>query len=216
MSTLPASATADRRRTESADSRRPAGRARGDAALRGLLSRHSVGPRWMVAPGPSMAQLRLALAAALRAPDHGKLVPWRAVVVGERDRDALGELFARFARDAGKTDEDVAIERDRARNGPVLVAWIVHVDETVAEVPPHEQWMCAGGALTNFLNALHLMGYGAKTLSGRKCAHPAIHGAFCRDDELLAGFVCIGKATRVPVSRGADDPDAVLSCWTGT
>ena len=182
-------------------------------ALAGLLSRHSIGPRWMVAPGPSMPQLRLAASAALRAPDHGKLVPWRAVVVGERERGALGERFAAFARDVGKTDEEVAIERERARNGPVLVAWVVRIDDTIAEVPAHEQWMCAGGALTNFLNALHLMGFGAKTLSGRKCAHPAVRDAFCGGGEVLAGFVCVGTPAHESGPRGVDDPDAVLSTW---
>lgn len=181
--------------------------------LASLLSRHSIGPRWMASPGPSTAQLRLAVAAALRAPDHGRLVPWRVSVVADRDRTALGELFAAFARDVGKTDEDVAIERERAHNGPVLVAWIVRVDESIAEVPGHEQWMCAGGALTNFLNALHMMGFGAKTLSGRKCTHAAIRAAFCAPGEVLAGFVCIGTPTRRPQARVVDDVDAVLSAW---
>jgi len=160
-----------------------------------------------------MAQLRLAVAAALRAPDHGRLVPWRVSVVGDSDRAALGDLFAAFARDVGKTDEDVAIERERAHNGPVLVAWIVRVDVTIAEVPAHEQWMCAGGALTNFLSALHMMGFGAKALSGRKCAHAAIRTAFCAPGEVLAAFVCIGTPTRRPQPREFDDVDAVLSAW---
>ena len=160
-----------------------------------------------------MAQLRLAVAAALRAPDHGRLAPWRVSVVGDPDRAALGELFAAFASDVGKTDEDVAIERERARSGPVLVAWIVRVDDAIAEVPVHEQWMCAGGALTNFLNALHMMGFGAKTLSGRKCTHAAIRAAFCAPDEVLAAFVCIGTPTRRPQAREVDDVDAVLSAW---
>jgi nitroreductase len=181
--------------------------------LAALLARHSVGPRWMAAPGPSPAQLRLAVAAALRAPDHGRLVPWRVCVVEARDRAALGERFAAFARDVGKVDEDVAVERGRAYNGPVLAAWIVRIDDTIAEVPAHEQWMSAGGALTNFLNALHLMGFGAKTLSGRKCAHPAVRDAFCTAGEVLAGFVCIGTPTRRPQARAVDDVDAVLSTW---
>ena len=67
--------------------------------------------------------------------------------------------------------------------------------------------------MTNFLNALHLMGFGAKTLSGPKCAHPAINDAFCGAGEVLAGFVCIGITTRQPSARGKDDPDAVLSSW---
>ncbi|MCI1193501.1 nitroreductase [Calidifontimicrobium sp. SYSU G02091] len=183
--------------------------------LRRLLERHSIGPRWMTAPGPTLAQLRLATRAALRAPDHGRLVPWRAVVVPDGGREVLADLFARFARDAGKTDEDVAIERERAFNGPALVAWVVRIDDDVPEVPAHEQWMCAGGALANFLNALHLMGFGAKTLSGRKCRHPALTQAFCREREQLVAFVCIGTPTRKPTPRVVDDADEVLSLWRG-
>lgn len=181
--------------------------------LAGLLSRHSIGPRWMVEPGPTPAQVRLAVQAALRAPDHGALRPWRAVLVGAAQREALAARFAAFARDLGKTEEEVAIERARAFNGPLLVAWVVRIDDTVTEVPAHEQWMCAGGALSNFLTALHMMGFGAKTLSGRKCEHPAVRDAFCAPGERLAAFVCAGTPTRVPQPRTVDDADAALSHW---
>lgn len=184
------------------------------AALQGLLTRHSVGPRWMDEPGPGLAQLRLAVQAAQRAPDHGKLQPWRAVVVGPAQRRALGERFAEVARDLGKPDEEVAVERDRAFNGPVLVAWVVRVDPTLAEVPVHEQWMCAGGALSNFVTALHLMGFGAKALSGRKCEHPVLRDAFCGPDERLAAFVCAGTPTRPAAPRTREDPDAAMSLWS--
>jgi len=179
-----------------------------------LLTRHSIGTRWMVEPGPTPAQIRLAIGAALRAPDHGGLRPWRAVVVDASGRSDLAERFAQFARDVGKSDEDVELERSRAFNGPVLVAWVVRVDEAVPEVPAHEQWMCAGGALTNFLTALHLMGFGAKAVSGRKCTHPAVRDAFCRPGERLAAFVCVGTPTREARPRTVDDPDAVLSTWS--
>lgn len=184
-----------------------------DPLLDGLLSRHSVGPRWMVEPGPSMAQLELAVRAALRAPDHGKLVPWRAAVIGARERAALGELFARIARESATSADEVEAERGRAARGPVLVAWIARPVADIDEVPLHEQWMCVGGALTNFLNALHLMGFAAKTLSGRKCRHPALREAFCSEGEVLAAFVAIGTPTRKPAPRGPDDAQAVLSSW---
>src|SRR5512139_3290279 len=90
--------------------------------LDALLSRHSLAPRWMVAPGPTSAQLALAVEAGLRAPNHGRLQPWRLVTVSEAQRPALADLFERFARDSGKSEEDVAIERERAHNGPVLAA----------------------------------------------------------------------------------------------
>jgi nitroreductase len=182
-------------------------------ALQGLLSRHSVGLRWMAEPGPSPAQLRVAIQAALRAPDHRRLLPWRAVLIEATQRDALAHRFEAFARAVGKPDEQVAAERERAYNGPVLVAWIVKLTDEVAEVPPHEQWMSAGGALTNFLTALHLMGFGAKTLAGRKCTHPAVRDAFCGEGEQLAAFICIGTPTRAPQPRDVDDADAVLSRW---
>ena len=83
----------------------------------------------------------------------GACKPWRVVTVSEAQRPALAELFEQFARDSGKSAEDVAIERERAYNGPVLVAWVARIDSGVAKVPPHEQWICVGGALSNFMNA---------------------------------------------------------------
>jgi nitroreductase len=185
------------------------------AGLAGLLTRHSLGPRWLVEPGPDAAQLLLATQAALRAPDHGCLRPWRAVVVAPADRTALGDLFARCARDAGKDALYIDAERERAQRGPVLVAWVARIEADSAEVPPNEQWITAGGALTNFLNALHLMGFAAKTLSGRKCGHPLLHRAFCdaAAGETLVGFVCVGTAAKPAQPRSVDDAAAQISNW---
>ncbi len=182
--------------------------------LAALLSRHSLGPRWMVGPGPSEAELRLAIQAALRAPDHGRMQPWRAVTISEAQRPALAALFEQFARDSGKSAEDVAMERERAFNGPVLLAWVARIDAGVAKVPPHEQWICVGGALSNFMSAVHFMGYGAKILSGRKCQHPAIVHAFCEEGEQLVGFICVGTATRQLEPREQDEVGPRLSSWT--
>lgn len=183
--------------------------------LQGLLSRHSVGPRWLTEPAPSIRQLEYAVACALRAPDHGQLVPWRAVLVEPAQRDALGELFVDFALAVGKRPEEVARERERAAKGPMLVAWIARITPGIAEVPEHEQWLCAGGALTNFLNAMHLMGFAAKTLSGRKCRHPSVARAFCASGEQLIAFICVGTPTRQGMPRGTDDVASAWSAWSG-
>ena len=103
--------------------------------------------------------------------------------------------------------------RERVFNGPVIVAWVAFIDTGVADVPPHEKWIGVGGALTLFLSALHAQGYGAKTLSGRKCSHPAVAGAFCAPSERLVAFVCAGTPSRPVLARGDDDADAVLSNW---
>lgn len=183
------------------------------AALAALLGRHSLGPRWMVAPEPDTQQLALAVQAALRAPNHGRLQPWRLVTIAEAQRPALAALFEQFARDAGKSEEDVAIERERAWNGPVLVAWVARIASNVEKVPPHEQWICVGAAMGNFMNALHIMGFGAKILSGRKCQHPALVQAFCEEGEQLVGFTCIGTPTRELEPREKDEAATRLSAW---
>jgi nitroreductase len=184
------------------------------AALQSLLGRHSLGPRWMVAPGPSAAELQLAVQAALRGPNHGRLQPWRLVTIHEAQRPALAALFEQFAREDGKSEEEVAAERERAWNGPVLVAWVVRITLHVEKVPPHEQWICVGAAMGNFMNALHMMGYGAKILSGRKCQHPALVQAFCEEGEQLVGFTCVGTPTRALEPREADETATRLSDWT--
>lgn len=180
-----------------------------------LLNRYSVGPKKLVPPGPAAHELRAAAQAALRAPDHEHLVPFRLALVPEAARPALAVLFEACARRAGHDENEARDEGRRAWNGPVLVAAIARIDEAHPKVPAREQWMCLGGALTNFLNALHLMGYGAKLLSGRKVDDPGLRAAFCDQGEQLVGWIVAGTPTAAAHARVEDDPDSVFGQWTG-
>jgi nitroreductase len=182
-------------------------------ALRELLSRHSVGPKHLTLPAPTDEQLWLAAAAALRAPDHQKLLPFRFVVIAPEHRPLLGELFAAFARKNGKPEDEVELQRSRAMLGPLLVAFVVRIQSDDPRVPPHEQWLAAGGALSNFFTALHCMGFAAKMLSGRKAADPDIQSAFCEPGETLVGWIAAGTPAKAPHPRENDNPDAVLRRW---
>jgi nitroreductase len=177
-----------------------------------LTCRHSVGPKHLGLPAPGAGQLRSALAAALRAPDHGKLIPFRFVVVRDDGLERLAELFVDYGRRGGKSDEELALERRRAVQAPVVIAVIARLDP-MHEVPVHEQWMAVGGAVTNVLNALHFMGFGAKMLSGRRAADPQIGAAFCRDGEQLVGWISCGTPGSPPRARGDDDPDRICSAF---
>jgi nitroreductase len=180
------------------------------AALALLTKRHSVGPKYLGVPGPSDAQLRMAFAAALRAPDHDKLIPFRFVVVRDDGLERLAELFVAYGRRCGKGEEELAMERTRAVQAPVVIAVIARIDAT-AEIPAHEQWITIGGALTTVLSALHLMGFGAKMLSGLRASDPHIARAFCREGETLVGWISTGTSRVTPSAREVDDVDRIVS-----
>ena len=184
----------------------------GDAAVNLLAGRHSVGPKFLGLPAPTDTQLRRAFAAALRAPDHCKLIPYRFVVVRDDGLERLSTLFVNYGRRCGKPDDELALERQRALQAPLVIAVIARVD-AVHEVPTHEQWIAVGGAVTNLLNALHFMDFGAKMLSGRRAGDPQIAAAFCRADEQLVGWISVGTPKAALHRRSRDEVDRVFSVF---
>lgn len=185
----------------------------GDELLDLLALRYSVGPKYLAPPGPSTEQWTRAADLALRAPDHGGLRPFRFVVIGDSQRVALAGLFAAGAQQRGQTTEEVERARARAFNGPGLVALVACVRDDVPDVPPHEQWLCVGAALMNFMNTLHLMGFGAKALSGASVSDPAVHAAFCGPGERLANWVIAGRPARAAHPKAGAEASAVISGW---
>jgi nitroreductase len=184
-------------------------------ALALLALRYSVGPKFLAPPAPTAAQWQCAAELALRAPDHGGLRPFRFVVVDDGQRPALAQLFAAAAMARGHAAADVDKARARAYNGPGLAALVGRVRTGVADVPAHEQWLCIGAALMNFLNALHLMGFGAKALSGASLSDPAIRTAFCGEDETLVTWVVAGRPTRAAHPKRDDAALPVIGPWAG-
>lgn len=184
-------------------------------AIDWLGRRHSVGPKHLGPPAPTVEQLQRAAALADRAPDHGQLRACRFVRVADAHRDVLATLFEAAARRRGHDDATATAARERAYNGPALVAVVVRLQTGIDDVPEHEQWLSAGAALMNFLNALHLMGYAAKVLSGASVRDPDIRAAFCDHDEQLAAWIVIGSATRAAHARPprADRPRPLISDW---
>lgn len=184
-----------------------------------LLSRGSVGPKHLTEPGPDATQLQRMVDAALRAPDHAELVPFRFKVVTGEARHRMARLFGEAARRAGKDDAGVAMDEERALRPPVTVAVVARIDLGHPQVPAHEQWMCVGGALTNFLTAAHALGFGGKMLSGAKVRDPGLSAAFCDAGETLVGWVALGTPvsgrTAKHRSTGKADAGKALRFWTG-
>lgn len=182
------------------------------AALELLMSRQSPWP--LTAPAPSEEELRVVLEAAMRAPDHGQLQPFRFVLVREAARPALGEVFAQAAR-ARDPEDDGERARSKSMSAPLLIALGVAV-RPGHKIPEIEQMLTVGAATMNMLNALHVLGYGGFWASGLNAYDERVKTAlgFGPQDRLL-GFLYVGtpKEAVRPATR-ADSRDFMRE-WTG-
>lgn len=178
-----------------------------------LLNRFSQGGKHLVAPGPERHQIRIIAEAALRAPDHGALIPFRLCIIQGDAKQRMANLFEKYAIRKGKDEQSCAIERDRALRVPVTIAVIARIDAHHPLVPSHEQWMCIGGAITNVLNAIHMMGFAGKMLSGDKVRSPEITGAFCDPGESLVGFITVGTPLKEGKAKSRKSADTILSFY---
>lgn len=184
------------------------------AGLDALLTRYSVGPKHLVEPAPGDEQLALMVQAALHAPDHAELVPYRFKLVRGASKEDMAALFADAARAAGKGEEGAALDAERALKPPLTVAVVARIDLGHPLVPAHEQWAAVGGAIANFLGAAHAMGFGGKMLSGAKVRDAAIAAAFCEPGETLLGWIALGTPVRKPAGPSRKpDPGQVLIDW---
>ncbi|WGS52179.1 nitroreductase [Paraburkholderia sp. D15] len=164
------------------------------AALDVLLSRHSQWP--LTEPGPADAELDLIFDAALRAPDHGNLRPWRFVTIRGEARGALGDLLVDLAcaRTPGEPRSAHAHRRQKAFAAPLVIALGAAVSAH-PKAPEIEQLLAAGAATMNLLNAIHALGYGGFWATGPDSYEPRMRDAlgFAANERLL-GFLFVGTA----------------------
>jgi len=174
-----------------------------------------VSPKRLAHPGPDFTEIDLMLQAALRAPDHGGLHPWRVIEFREDQRAALGDVFEqeKLRRDPLASALDLRRARDHALLAPVLMAF-VSSPRARTKVPVREQWLASGAALGNLLNAAHLLGYGAIVLSGERCFDAVLLAQLgVARDEHLAGFITIGRIVNAPPCARSVPVTQVWSCW---
>jgi nitroreductase len=175
------------------------------AVLDVLLSRQSHWP--LMEPGPADVELALIVDAALRAPDHGNLRPWRFVTIRGEARGALGDLLVDLAcaRAPGEPRSAHAHRRQKAFAAPLLIALGAAISAH-PKVPEVEQLLAAGAAAMNMLNAIHALGYGGFWATGPDSYETRLHDALgFAPNERLLGFLFVGtpKNTGQPPMRPA-------------
>ncbi|MBW6527340.1 nitroreductase [Sphingomonas sp. RHCKR7] len=181
-----------------------------------LATRRSGKPRDLVAPGPTRDQLVAMIQLAGRTPDHGKLAPWRFVIVPDERRDALAARLVeayRAERPAAARVELEAMDQF-ARQAPALVV-ALSSPRPESHIPLWEQELSAGAACMNLLHAAHAHGFAAGWLTGWAAFSDAVRDLFGAAPERIAGFVFIGTPGRALEERPRPDPAALWSEWAG-
>lgn len=180
-----------------------------------LATRRSGKPRDMVAPGPTPAELERILAIASRVPDHGKLTPWRFVIIEDRLRFAelLDTAFAQARPEASRAE--VELQASLAQQAPLMIA-VLSVPNLTSKVPVAEQHLSAGVAAFALELAATAMGYVAGWLTGWAAYSPAVVSALGGGEGAsVAGFMFIGSPSRPLEERPRPLLSDVVSHWPG-
>lgn len=181
-----------------------------------LQQRHSVPSRQLGEPGPDEATLTALLEAAIRVPDHGKLEPFRLILLYGQAKLDFGQRLAELSLRVNPHMADAKREKDRTRYdyAPLVVAVIARIDAS-SSVPVIEQQLSAGSVAYNLLLGAGALGFGAQWLTGwaaynREAA--AILGL--ADNEQVIGFVHIGTPQIDVPDRERPVLADLVSTWT--
>src|SRR5688572_12512922 len=139
------------------------------AGIQSRVSALKVGP-----PGPSAEQLQVILSAGLRAPDHGRLKPWRYVVLEGADRAKLGDAMAQMLKRKAPqcTDAQLDAERGKPMRAPTIVVVAARISK--GKIPEIEQIASVAAGVQNMFLAAHALGVGAMWKTGGAAYDPEV------------------------------------------
>ena len=181
-------------------------------ALDFLLTRRSRPAKTLTAPVPDDDALRLILTAAARTPDHGKLEPWRFIVLRKPALERLAGLVPARGAALGLDDEKTAKAVRQFADADLAVA-VISAPKPSDKIPQIEQVYSAGAVCLALLNAALAAGWGANWLSGWP-SHDrdfVARGLGLDAHESVAGFLHLGTETAAPPERPRPDIDAITT-----
>jgi nitroreductase len=183
-------------------------------ALTALTTR--VSAKALLDPGPDDSALKRMIDAAVAAPDHGRLRPWRFIAVRGEARRRLGEVLARALRAREPDAPEALIEKERGKplRAPlILVAAAKLVPQH--KIPTVEQIVAVGAAAENLIVAAHAMGYGAMWRTGAPAYDANVKRALgLGADDRIVGFLYLGRPDGVPAPASRPTAETCLVEWT--
>lgn len=183
-------------------------------ALTALLTRSSAGQ--LGEPAPTAEQLEFIMKAGMRASDHGRLKPWRFILIEGSARQRLGELFVRIEKEdnPAATDDECRKLANNPLRAPLLIVVVAKV-RPHEKIPAIEQVLSAAGAAQLMLLAAHAQGLGGIWRTGKMAYHPHVAKQLGLDTgDQIIGFLYIGtpKSSK-PFNE--ENPDNFLVRWNG-
>jgi nitroreductase len=172
-------------------------------ALTLLQKRSSTSSRLLRAPGPTSEQLTSMLTLAMRVPDHGKLTPWRFVVIQGSARQRLADALVARRKAIEPEVGAEALEKDAGRflHAPVIVA-VIGIRTPNHKIPELEQAASASAVCMQLLNAAHSFGFGAQWLTAWAAYDRDILAVLGLSAlEHIAGFIHIGACEQLASER---------------
>ena len=182
-------------------------------ALDFLLSRRSRPAKLLAAPAPGRDELMTLLTAAARVPDHGKLEPWRFIVLEGEGRARFAAAVRARAEAAGQDPDKGALAFEQA---PMAVA-VVASPKPSEKIPAIEQMHSAGNVALSLVNAALAAGWGATWMTGWAAYdRPLLEGTLgLQPQESLVGFVYLGTCASPPADRPRPDVPALVTWLDG-
>ena len=184
-------------------------------AMELLLSRESA--LKLESPGPDRDALDVIFQSAVRAPDHGRLRPWRFVVIQEDKRARFGDVMADCMRRnvADASEEMLQRERDKAMRAPIIVVAAARVNKG-AKIPAVEQMAAAAAAAQNIMLAANAQGYGAMWKTGAPAYDATVKQALGLEaDDDIVGFIYLGKQVGGGIQTPRPAAAEYVSVWEG-
>lgn len=181
-----------------------------------LRCRQSVPARQLAAPGPDAKQLEQLLSLALRVPDHGKLEPWRMLLL---EGDAKREFGRRLADMHQRKQPNLAsskLQKDRERyeHAPLVIVVIARIEPDHPKIPAQEQLLSAGYVAYNLLLGAQAMGFGAQLLTGWAAYDEDVVALLgLTTGERVVGFVHVGTPAMSTPDRARPDIAAKVHAW---
>lgn len=179
-------------------------------AMAFLLSRRSRPAKTLRAPYPDRATVEHLLVAAARTPDHGKLEPWRFIVLTGAALQRLAALVHTRGGDLGHDPDATAKMAAQFGDAGCVVA-VIEAPKASAKVPAIEQTYSAGAVCLSLLNAALASGWGANWLSGWASHDRAFiaEGLGLAETERVAGLIHLGTESATPPERPRPDVPAI-------